>query len=135
MLSIGSTVLGVADVARSARFWHEALGYVPREAGDETFVVLVPGDGSGLPRLSLMRSESPVEERPRVHLDLYAGDVTDRDAEVERLVALGAERVPWDGYPPDADFVVLADPDGNRFCVIATDLPREEPSGAYAAGS
>ena len=37
-----------------------------------------------------------------------------------RLLALGAERVDWDLYPEDADFVVLADPDGNRFCVIDT---------------
>lgn len=120
MLTIGSTVLGVADVKSAAAFWHDALGYVPREPGDETFVVLVPGDGTGLPRLSLMVSESPVEERPRVHLDLYAGDAADRDAEIERLVGLGASRVAWEDYPPDADFVVLADPDGNRFCVIAT---------------
>ncbi|HEV2891094.1 MAG TPA: VOC family protein [Frankiaceae bacterium] len=135
MLSLGSTVVGVADVARAARFWNDALGYVPREPGDGTFVVLVPGDGSALPRLSLMRSESPAEEHPRVHLDLYAGDVADRDAEVERLVALGAERVAWEDYPPDADFVVLADPDGNRFCVIATVLPPERAPDPYAAGS
>ncbi|MGE7317768.1 VOC family protein [Staphylococcus capitis] len=39
---------------------------------------------------------------------------------MERLVALGAERVAWELYPPDADFVVLADTEGNRFCVIDT---------------
>jgi hypothetical protein len=55
-----------------------------------------------------------------VHLDLYAGDAADQAAEVARLVALGAERVDWDLYPEDPDFVVLADPDGNRFCVIDT---------------
>ena len=42
----------------------------------------------------------------------------DQLAQVERLVSLGARRVDWD-YPEDADFVVLADPDGNLFCVIA----------------
>jgi catechol 2,3-dioxygenase-like lactoylglutathione lyase family enzyme len=40
--------------------------------------------------------------------------------EVERLIALGAERVDWDLYPEDPDFVVLADPEGNRFCVVDT---------------
>jgi hypothetical protein len=45
---------------------------------------------------------------------LYA---TDRKAEVERLLSLGAQRVDW-RYPSDADYVVLADPDGNTFCVI-----------------
>jgi hypothetical protein len=37
---------------------------------------------------------------------------------VARLVSLGAERVDWDSYPYDPDFVVLADPDGNRFCIV-----------------
>jgi Glyoxalase-like domain len=77
-------------------------------------VVLVPENGSGT-RLSLMKSETPVQEHPRVHLDLYASD---QAAEIQRLLGLGAQRVDWDLYPSDADFVVLADPDGNRFCVI-----------------
>ena len=55
-----------------------------------------------------------------MHLDLYAGDAADQAAEVQRLVALGATVVDWDLYPPDPDFVVLADPEGNRFCVIDT---------------
>jgi hypothetical protein len=47
------------------------------------------------------------------------GDAADQAAEVERLVSLGAERVDWDLYPEDPDFVVLADTEGNRFCVIS----------------
>ncbi|MFI6346347.1 VOC family protein [Streptomyces sp. NPDC050560] len=119
MLRIGSVVLGVSDVPRAARFWMGALGYVPRDGMDDDWVVLVPSEGAGA-QVALMRSGTPVQERPRVHLDLYAGDAADQAAEVERLVALGAGRVDWDLYPDDADFVVLADPDGNRFCVIDT---------------
>lgn len=114
MLTIGSTVLGVNDVARATAFWHAALGYVPQEAGDETWVILVPASGPGA-QLALMLSRTPVQEHPRIHLDLYADD---QDAEVERLVSLGARRIDWDLYPEDPDFVVLADPDGNRFCVV-----------------
>lgn len=114
MLTIGSTVLGVNDIARAATFWNEALGYVPREPGDDTWVILVPQSGPG-PQLALMLSETPVQEHPRIHLDLYADD---QAAEIERLIGLGAQRVDWDLYPEDPDFVVLADPDGNRFCVI-----------------
>lgn len=121
MLSLGSTVLGVGDMRRATEFWTNALGYEARDEGDETFVVLVPRDGGNEPpRLSLMLSETPPRERPRVHLDLYAGDEADQRREVERLLALGARRVEWDAYPPDADFVVLEDTEGNRFCVIAT---------------
>ncbi|MGP3966816.1 VOC family protein [Streptomyces sp. 6N223] len=127
MLSIGSVVMGVSDVPRAVAFWTEALGYVPRDEIEDDWAVLLPapsggggGGGGGGVRLSLGRSETPVQRHPRVHLDLYAGDAADQAAEVERLVALGARRVDWDLYPADPDFVVLADPDGNRFCVIDT---------------
>jgi Glyoxalase-like domain len=53
-------------------------------------------------------------KRSRLHLDLYT---TDSEAEVERLVKLGARRYPW-RYAPGSDFVVLEDPDGNLFCVV-----------------
>ncbi|SHN16611.1 VOC family protein [Actinacidiphila paucisporea] len=120
MLKVGSVVLGVSDVARAAAFWTAALGYVPREEKDDDWVVLEPPAGAGV-QLALGFSETPVQEHPRIHLDLYAGDARDQAAEVERLVSLGAERVDWDLYPDDPDFVVLADPDGNRFCVIDTE--------------
>jgi catechol 2,3-dioxygenase-like lactoylglutathione lyase family enzyme len=119
MLRIGSVVLGVSDVRRAGAFWTAALGYVPLGEIEDDWVILVPAEGAG-PRLSLDLSETPVQEHPRVHLDLYAGDAADQAAEVERLVSLGARRVDWDRYPDDADFIVLADPDGNRFCVIDT---------------
>ncbi len=41
-------------------------------------------------------------------------------SEVERLIGLGATEVHWDKRPPDADYVILADPEGNRFCVVDT---------------
>ncbi|MCX4911321.1 VOC family protein [Streptomyces sp. NBC_00878] len=119
MLRIGSVVLGVSDVRRATTFWTEALGYVPRDKVEDDWVVLVPARGTG-PQLALNLSETPVQEHPRVHLDLYAGDAADQAAEVERLLSLGARTVDWDLYPEDPDFVVLADPDGNRFCVIDT---------------
>jgi len=57
----------------------------------------------------------PLGELSRVHLDLYTAD---QPAEVERLLDLGASRYARE-YGPDDDFVVLVDPDGNRFCVVA----------------
>ncbi len=114
MLRVGSTVLGASDVRRAAEFWARALGYVPRDGIDDRFTVLAPPDGDGQ-NVSLMRSDTPVQEKPRVHLDLYS-DAPDQ--EVERLLGLGATRVDWADYPPDADFTVLADTEGNRFCVI-----------------
>ncbi|MFJ3085773.1 VOC family protein [Streptomyces sp. NPDC086838] len=115
-MRIGTVVMGASDVARAAAFWKAALGYVEREPATEDWVVLVPAEGPGV-GLSLGRSDSPVQEVPRVHLDLYTEE---QDAEVARLLALGAAEVDWELYPDDPDFVVLADPEGNRFCVIDT---------------
>ena len=61
--------------------------------------------------------------RRRHHLDLYAHD---QAAEVARLESLGARRVEW-RYEPDADHVVMADPDGNYFCVIAAGEAAHDP--------
>lgn len=120
MLTIGSVVLGVADIPRAVTFWTRALDYVPREEPEDDWAVLVPAGGRPGTQVSLMFSRTPVQRRPRVHLDLYAGDAADQAAEVTRLVSLGARRADWDAYPPDADFVVLTDPDDNAFCVIDT---------------
>ncbi|WP_329377343.1 VOC family protein [Streptomyces sp. NBC_01716] len=120
MITIGTIVMGAADVRRAADLWTRALDYVPRDGEvEDDWVVLVPARGDG-PGLSLGLSVTPVREHPRVHLDLYARDAAEQAAEVERLISLGAERVDWDSYPDDADFIVLADTEGNRFCVIDT---------------
>ena len=121
MLSIGTVVVGVADLHRAVAFWTQALSYVPKREvkPEDDFMILVPAAGEGA-HVALDVSESPVQPYPRIHLDLYAGDAADQDAEVERLVSLGASRVDWDRYPEHADFVVMADTEGNRFCVIDT---------------
>ena len=121
MLSIGTVVVGVGDLHRAIAFWTQALNYAPKREvkPDDDFMILVPVEGEGA-HLALDVSESPVQPYPRIHLDLYAGDAADQAAEVDRLVSLGATRVDWDRYPEHADFVVMADHEGNRFCVIDT---------------
>ncbi|MDH4170543.1 MAG: VOC family protein [Acidimicrobiia bacterium] len=124
MLRVGTTVMGVEDIHRAVAFWTQALNYVPRRALDpgDDFTVLVPAVGDGA-HLALDVSQSAVQPHPRVHLDLYAGDGADQMDEVDRLLALGATLVDWDLYPANPDFVVMADTEGNRFCVIDTSRP------------
>ncbi len=119
MLRLGTVVLGVEVVDRAVAFWSRALGYEPVRFpdADDEFTILVPPSGEGT-RLALHRTRTPTQERPRVHLDLVVEDADEQAAEVERLVGLGAAHVAWDSYPADPDFIVLADPDGNRFCVV-----------------
>ncbi len=115
MVRIGSIVLRVDDLQGQAAFWAEALGY-ERHDLDHDFVLLRPKEGAG-PDLSLDRVPSTLQVPPRLHLDLYTED---QAHEVERLLSLGATEVHWDKRPADADYVILADPEGNRFCVVDT---------------
>jgi predicted enzyme related to lactoylglutathione lyase len=120
MVSIGMVVMGAADMGRAVRFWGAALGYEVREGGaGADWSSLTPAGGLGT-GIGLQRSDRPAEAYPRVHLDLYAANAAEQAAEVQRLVGLGAEKVDWDRYPGDPDFVVLADPEGNRFCIVNT---------------
>jgi hypothetical protein len=103
-------------------FWQEALHYAPREPAEDGWVVLRDLKGRG-PNVSLERVAEPlgpIGKTSRVHLDLYT---TDQAGEVERLIGLGASRYPRE-YRPEDDFVVLEDPDGNRFCVVQ--VPRRD---------
>lgn len=114
MLVIGSIVIRVDDLHAQIRFWSAALGYTVRGPIDDDFALLRAAGGAG-PNVSLDAQRSERVLPPRIHLDLYADD---QAAEVRRLVRLGATEVEWDGRPADADYVILQDPEGNRFCVI-----------------
>ncbi|MGH3504261.1 MAG: VOC family protein [Nocardioidaceae bacterium] len=103
---MGSVVMKVSDARRAGKFWRNALGYVA-DRGNPAFLAPENGDGTPL----------HLDDEDRTHLDLWAADEAEQLAEVERLVLLGARRVEW-SYPDDADFVVLADTEGNLFCVV-----------------
>jgi catechol 2,3-dioxygenase-like lactoylglutathione lyase family enzyme len=114
-LFIGAIVVNTNDMKRAVAFWTEALGYEVSQ-DERDFVVLRSPDGAG-PRLSLQVTNEPKLGLNRLHLDLFARD---QSGEVARLESLGARRIHWN-YPEDPDFVVMADPDGNEFCIIRTD--------------
>ena len=128
---IGSIVVNVSDVPRAMAFWAPALDYEPRYDPEPDWVILHPRDGAGPTSRSTSARPAPMLV-PHIHLDLYAHD---QQAEVERLVGLGARRVEDWPYPEEErDFEVLEDPDGNRFCVIdappTPDRPDATPTDA-----
>ncbi|MEV6637550.1 VOC family protein [Actinoplanes sp. NPDC051470] len=113
---IAVVAIDAVDVGRVVEFWVAALGWRVVEEDDDGVVSIGPGAGGG-PSIDVC----PVPERKagknRLHLDLRADGSTQRE-EVDRLVALGA--TPADvGQPADASWVVLADPEGNEFCVLS----------------
>lgn len=117
-LTLGAVVLRVTDMERMVAFWSAALDLVPRAEPEPDWVSLRPRNGTG-PAMSFDLRGSEYALPPRFHLDLYADD---RDAEVARLVALGAREIPLQ-HRQVVDWTLLEDPEGNRFDV--TDLPAD----------
>ena len=112
--SIEVTVDAV-DAERIAGFWRDALGY-RRLYERAPFIVLGPPPGDGRPRVVVQRVRSVGPGKTRVHMDLR---VDDPDAEVRRLVGLGAtvERVVDETASGGSAWTTMADPQGTLFCV------------------
>ena len=106
-MAVVPAAVALSNTDRAAAFWSQALGYVGEPDGPG---FLVPPNGQGV-RLHL-------DDEDRTHLDLWVDrESSDLENEVDRLVAIGAQRVDW-VYPEGADYVVLSDTEGNLFCVI-----------------
>ncbi len=114
-MRVGSVVIDCNDFDAMFAFWREALRYVPvhpPKPGD--WALLGDPDGDGV-NVAIDVVPEPRIGKNRVHLDLYTDD---QQGEVARLLELGATH--HRGPNPGEDFVVLADPEGNLFCVIDT---------------
>lgn len=110
-MEIGSIVWGVKNIKRAVEFWSSALDYQLKYPASDDWAILIPKNGNGVQMsLSLVTSD----KAKRHHIDLFTYN---QKEEVERLIVLGATKANW-RYPPDADYVVLYDPDGNPFCVV-----------------
>ena len=122
-------VVDCQDVRRQARGWARALDWsvihesdkeaviVPAWA-DDTVIRQTPWERVG-PGMVFVPVSAGKSVKNRLHIDLAPHISQDRDAEIERLVALGARRVDV-GQPHDATWTVLADPEGNEFCVLSS---------------
>lgn len=114
-MKIGSVVIDCNDFDTMSAFWQEALHYVPREPAEDGWVVLRDPDGRNV-NVSLQQVPEKRIGKNRLHFDLYTDD---QEAEVERLLGIGATRHPRTREPGE-DFIVLEDPEGNLFCVVDT---------------
>ncbi|WP_026128572.1 VOC family protein [Nocardiopsis halophila] len=123
---ISELVLGCHDPEALARFWCDVLDFVilDREYDDSAFhaVEIGPREGFGgaQPTIVLSGRAEPEKGKPRLHIDVNPTD-RDQGAELERLLALGAR--PADiGQTGDEQWHVLADPEGNEFCLLKARL-------------
>jgi hypothetical protein len=112
-LSFFTVVFDADDPQRVGRFWAAALERGELIEGELEEWTSLPGD----PRLWFQKVPEGKTTKNRVHLDWYAPD---REAEVERLIGLGATRL-WDVKNEDFEWTTLADVEGNEFCVVQSD--------------
>ena len=116
---ISELVIDAADAENLAAFWCEVLGYVVVDREDDGSIEIGPADvGFGGPRPTVVLSPS-TDPRPAklpTHLDISPTD-RDQDAELERLFAVGARRADV-GQTGQESWHVLADPEGNEFCLL-----------------
>ncbi len=113
-LGVETVTFDTVDPDRLASWWAKAVGSdVNAVVPGEFVLVALP---SGL-KLGFQHVDDPTPGKNRLHLDFSAADM---EAEVERLVSLGATETERQSFGDDFHWVVLADPDGNAFCVAAT---------------
>lgn len=114
---ITELVIDCVDPERLAQFWSDVLGYVELARDESGIEIGPPGGFGGLqPTIILSPSSDPRRGKLRLHIDVNPVD-RDQDAELERLLALGAR--PADvGQTGGESWHVLADPEGNEFCLL-----------------
>jgi len=115
---ISELVIEARDPDRLAAFWCEVLGYVELERIDGSIEIGPPGTGFGGLQPTIVLSPNPIPKsgQLRLHIDVSPID-RDQDAELDRLLAAGAR--PADvGQTGDEPWHVLADPEGNEFCLL-----------------
>ncbi len=115
---ISELVLKCRDHEALARFWCEVLDFVELDREAEGCIEIGPREGFGGPQPTIffIRSDEPRTGHAWLHIDVNPTD-RDQDAELERLLAAGARQVDI-GQPPEASWHVLADPEGNEFCLL-----------------
>jgi len=131
---ITELVIDAADPDRLAAFWSSVLGYVELGREDDGSIEIGPPDvgfGGLQPTLVLSPSNDPRAGKLRLHIDVNATD-RDQDAELERLLALGARGADV-GQVGTERWHVLADPEGNEFCLLHARLPAQ-PADRFPLG-
>lgn len=111
-------IVDARDPEMLARFWGDVLGWEVGESKDDTTWLEPPGPA--VPLIVFVPVPEGKTVKNRIHIDVSPTDRS-RDEEVERLLALGARRADV-GQGEDVSWVVLADPEGNEFCVLGSQV-------------
>ncbi len=126
---VSHTTFDCRDAFELSTWWKQVLGYIdlpddPNGVGDEECMILHPTSGH---RLLFIEVDELRSSDGRIHLDLAPSDRR-RDDEIDRVIALGATKVADRRNPDRTGWMVLADPDGNHFCILRSDEERARTS-------
>ncbi|HVE30991.1 MAG TPA: VOC family protein [Mycobacteriales bacterium] len=127
---ISHTTIDAADAYAQSLFWAKVLGYAedpddPNEPGHEECMIFSP---DGRTRVLFIEVPDKKQVKNRMHFDLVPAEGT-RDAEAARLVSIGATVVDDLRRPDGSGWVVLADPEGNEFCILRSEAERAAARG------
>ncbi|MFF3037072.1 VOC family protein [Arthrobacter citreus] len=125
--SISHTTFDSLDPWVQSEFWAGVLDFHedpadPNQPGDDECMIYSP---DGTQRLLFISVPDSKQVKNRVHLDLQASEHGGRDRELQRLLALGAAQVDDQRRPDGTGWVVLADPEGNEFCILRSEAERK----------
>ena len=130
---VSHTSIDCSNAYELSTWWKSLLGYVdvpddPNEPGHEECMIVSPETGH---RLLFIEVPEPKSVKNRIHLDLRPLTGT-RDEELERVKTLGATQVSdlRGQYGPGTGWVVLADPEGNEFCILRSEAEMQAQRGA-----
>lgn len=132
---ISHTSFNTRDSYAQSVFWSQVLGMSqdpadPNHADDEECMIF---SADGRTRLLFIEVPDDKQLRNRIHLDLAPTDLT-REAEIERVLELGATEVDDLRHDDGTGWMVLADPEGNEFCILRGEQDRPDPSAHLIKG-
>ena len=127
---ISHTTIDATDAYAQSLFWEKVLGFAqdpddPNEPGHEECMIFSP---DGLTRVLFIEVPEKKQVKNRMHFDLVPAEGT-RDEEAARLVSIGATVVEDLRRPDGGGWVVLADPEGNEFCILRSEAERAAVRG------
>ena len=127
---ISHTTIDATDAYAQSLFWAQVLGYAedpddPNEPGHEECMIFSPDRRT---RVLFIEVPEKKQVKNRMHFDLVPAEGT-RDAEADRLVSIGATVVDDLRRPDGSGWVVLADPEGNEFCILRSEAERAAARG------
>ena len=126
-LMVGAVTIDAVDAGALAAWWAEMLGVEMRALDDPPTYVVLPGQDTGGIQLGFQQVPEPKQGKVRIHLDLIAFDLDEAQRAIE---AKGGRFIAEHDWHDKHHWRVMADPEGNEFCVVLVQRPKRDDDAA-----